>query len=806
MSLSGRIGEHYEIAALLGTGAMGEVYRAVDRKMFDRTVAIKFLSERLTDSAEGRARFQREVQTSARLHHPNIVTIYDWGEHLGRDYFVMEFVDGRDLQSFIKGGMPWDLEQRLDVAFQLADALGFAHRAGVIHRDVKPSNVMVDASDTGLRVKLVDFGIAHVERSNLTQTQSQPGTYSYMSPEQLAGASDLDARSDLFSLGIVLCELFSGHHPFEGKSDAMVANRILSDRPSLPGRHGTALPPELEAAILRMLEKDPAARPATAREVAESLREIGRKAVARSVGTDPTFTGLDDLERALVENVVTWARQKEVDGAFGDALAAYEKASRLAPESDRIQKKIAELKHRVAKQRDLDAAVREVEAHLAANRLAQANDALRRAFEIGGHDARLARIESAIAELAAATPEAREREEYIAPRMREIDEALDAGKIDDALTVVSQILRKYPDHGDASLMLDRLVRVASEGISYGDYRSAVREASAAMKAGNLAGASAAAERARAIWPDGPEIHVLASELDAARRESARRVEENEAALRRENEEALRRQHEVLERMVEGARSLLKDARAVDTATPAGVRRGIAAMGKVVKALDLVLADRPDQPGARQLREQVLAEIDELRERPERPQPMSEAPTLEQPEPRVKAKPAARHAPEPRPAAAPIRASRGWIPAVLALTVGLIALGVYVSQRATPDPWATRVDEVLQLPEDSGPSVEEKIKRIRAVYVLLPEADRRRPALAAQEERLGILDEMHRLIDRLDGEVSAASRDASRAGGVAGVADSLSALFSGYRSKLAADDHTANELDQRWKGLLSRISR
>jgi serine/threonine protein kinase len=330
---------------------MGEVYRAVDRKMFDRTVAIKFLSERLTDSEEGRLRFRREVETSARLHHPNIVTIYDWGEHQGRDFFVMEFVDGSDLQVLLKTGVSWDLEQRLEVAFQTADALDFAHRAGVIHRDMKPGNVMVVSSESGPHVKLVDFGIAHVERSNLTQEQSHPGTFTYMAPEQLRGdvVDPLDPRRDVFSLGIVLCELFSGHHPFEAKSEALITNRVLHGDPDPPSRHVAGLPPELDTLILRMLAKDPEQRPGTAREVADALRALSRKAVAQSVG--------------------------------GDA------------------------------------------------------------------------------------PEDRPRAAFISPRMKEVDSALDAGKVSEALALLSQILRKYPDQTDAAVMLERLVSVAADGIA-----------------------------------------------------------------------------------------------------------------------------------------------------------------------------------------------------------------------------------------------------------------------------------------------------------------------------------------------------
>lgn len=826
MSLSGRIGEHYEIEKLLGSGAMGEVYRAVDRKMFDRAVAIKFLSERLTDSQEGRGRFRREVETSARLHHPNIVTIYDWGEHQARDFFVMEFVDGHDLQGLLKGGIAWDLEQRLAVAFQLADALDFAHRAGVIHRDIKPGNVMVVLTDAGPRVKLVDFGIAHVDRSNLTQTQSHPGTYAYMSPEQLRGERDLDSRSDLFSLGIVFYELFSGHHPFQAGSEAMISSRILRDDPDPPSRYVADLPIELESLILRMLAKDAVRRPGTAREVADALRELSRMAVARSAGTDPTFTGLDDLERQLVESLVTWARQKETDGAWEDALAAYEKAARLAPDSERIQQKIPDLTQRAAKQRELEAEIRELERHLDSDRLVQARESLRKAWELGPHDPRLAALESRISALEAVPPEVREREQFVKPRMKEVDSNLDAGKINESVALLSEILRKYPDQADAAVMLDRLIEVAKGDIAYADYRAAVRDAWAGLKKGDVQAATVSCERATILWPHGPEVETIGAAIAAAKDEERRRAEELQAEKLREEADRVRRQNEVLERYLDGARNLMRDARAIEPESPGDTRRAIEAFGKAVKAVDLVLTDRPDHADAGELREEVLAEIAALRKRladqeaaakqaaatqprperrpPRKPEPLpvdeDEATPVKRPSARWRAKDVGSQDRLPR-------ARWGRIAVAAAIGVIVIGFAVFAVRKLIPLPLAKELELALGLPESSEKEVTDKLQRIRAIDALLSRNDERKEDLARREDRLETLDEMYRDVERLEVLLRGASGAAGEPGGAAKLvsdAENVLKLLRGFRSGLAGDDPTAIQLEKKGQSILAEI--
>jgi tetratricopeptide (TPR) repeat protein len=739
----------------------------------------------------------------------------------------MEFVDGRDLQGLLKTGISWDLEQRLEVAFQVADALDFAHRAGVIHRDIKPGNVMVVLSDSGLRVKLVDFGIAHVDRSNLTQTQSHPGTYAYMSPEQLRGEKDLDPRSDLFSLGIVLCELFSGHHPFEAGTEAMISSRVLRDDPDPPSRHATDLPPELESLILRMLEKDSAERPATARDVADGLREMLRKAVARSAGADPTLTALDDLERQLVESLVTWARQKESEGALEDALAAYEKAARMAPDSEWIQRKIPDLSQRAGKRRELEAEIRELERHLDSDRLAQARESLRKASVLAPDDPRLAPLESRITEREAVTPEAREREQFVAPRMKEVDSALDAGKINESVALLSEILRKYPDHTDAAVMLDRLLEVAKGDIKYGDYRSAVRDAWTRLQKGDVEAASTSFERATILWPEGPEVQTLGTAISTARDEAQRRAEEMEVERRKEEEERVRRQHEVLERYLETARNLVRDARAIAPVSPHETKRAIEAFGRAVKALDLVLDDRPDHPAAGGYRAEVLAEIAALKRglaeqealakqaparepRPEPPPPdeivdeiadeEADFTLAKRPSARWRGKEIGRQDREPR-------ARWGRIAAAAAIGVIVIGFGAFAVRRMIPDPLAKELELALHLSENSEKEVTDKLQRLRAVDALLPHDDQRKEDLARQEDRLENLNEMYRDVERLEVLLRGASGSASEPGGAAKLisdAENVLNLLRGFRSAITGDDPTAILLEKKGQSILSEI--
>lgn len=317
MALEGTVG-NYELAGLLGVGGMGEVYRAVDTRLFNRPVAIKFLADHLARDAHALERFMREIEVIARLHHPHIVTIFDRGEHEGRHYFVMEYLEGFDLAHLIEHPELRDLDQKLRLARQVAEGLDHLHRNGVVHRDVKPANIRVCTSRGKDEIKLVDFGIVRVRRSHLTQEHGQPGTYAYMAPEQLRNeAADPDPRSDLFSLGIVLHQLFAKEHPFPGRSDVQIAGHIMSGRPRPLRDFDPGLPQALEGLLLHLLSQEPEDRPASAAEVAEALVRIRReRSEPASSPSRPGSRGTTDPTSP--------AGSAEIEAIFARALAAFE--------------------------------------------------------------------------------------------------------------------------------------------------------------------------------------------------------------------------------------------------------------------------------------------------------------------------------------------------------------------------------------------------------------------------------------------------------------------------------------------------
>src|SRR3954469_23341704 len=276
----------YVIDTQLGAGGMGEVYRAHDTRL-RRDVAIKLISEALSSDALAVERFIREALAVSALNHPNIVTIYETGEIDGARYIAMELVRGRTVRELVRERIDW--ARAADIGRQAAEALAVAHAAQIVHRDVKPDNVMV--RDDGY-VKVLDFGLARIERpaggtaltvSLDTHTGVVIGTIGYMSPEQARG-EPVTTASDVFSLGVVLYEALTGQHPFPAASALAVLHAILADQPVAPSRLVPDLPPAFDQLVLECLQKDARLRPSAA-EVAERLRAPQAAAVPSGVPT-----------------------------------------------------------------------------------------------------------------------------------------------------------------------------------------------------------------------------------------------------------------------------------------------------------------------------------------------------------------------------------------------------------------------------------------------------------------------------------------------------------------------------------------
>ncbi|MEA2185866.1 MAG: eukaryotic-like serine/threonine-protein kinase [Solirubrobacteraceae bacterium] len=260
------VDERYRVISHLGTGGMAEVYCATDLQL-GRKVALKVLHERFAADDEFVERFKREASSAAGLQHQHVVSIYDRGEWDGASYIAMEYVAGRTLKQLVHEDGPLDPARAADLTVQILRAARFAHRRGVIHRDFKPQNVIVD--DDG-RAKVTDFGIARAGPSDMTETGSIMGTAQYLSPEQAQGHA-VNARSDLYSIGIVLYELLTGRVPFDAESAVTIALKQVSEQPVRPSERNPAVTPELEAVVLRALAKDPAARFADADEFIAAL-------------------------------------------------------------------------------------------------------------------------------------------------------------------------------------------------------------------------------------------------------------------------------------------------------------------------------------------------------------------------------------------------------------------------------------------------------------------------------------------------------------------------------------------------------
>ncbi|MBL8517489.1 MAG: protein kinase [Betaproteobacteria bacterium] len=272
----------YKVLKILGTGAMGVVYQAID-PVIERVVAIKTVNFQInqSDMAEYEARFAQEIKAAGKLNHPHIVTIYDVGKTDRFAYMAMEFIEGEELKTLIAPDKPLPIAIAASIAAQVADGLVFAHSRDIIHRDVKPSNIMVAETNDALVAKIMDFGIARMPASKVkTLTGMILGSPRYMSPEQVIG-TEVTGATDVFSLGVVLYEMLTGDCPFEGPNISAIMYATVNTPPPPPSAHNPLVPEKLDELVLHALAKEPESRFASMRDFARALHEAVKHIEAR---------------------------------------------------------------------------------------------------------------------------------------------------------------------------------------------------------------------------------------------------------------------------------------------------------------------------------------------------------------------------------------------------------------------------------------------------------------------------------------------------------------------------------------------
>ncbi len=473
----GRTISHYHITGQLGSGGMGVVYSAEDVRL-GRPVALKFVSQELADDQQAVQRLRSEARAASALNHPHICTIYDIGEDNQRPFIVMELMKGQTLRDRLAGG-PLKPYQVVDIGIEIADALRAAHTSGVVHRDIKPGNIFITE---GGHVKILDFGLAKLTPLQLgsVSTAHSPdatapgvmlGTTGYMSPEQVAG-EQLDGRSDLFSLGVVLYESATGQHPFPGKTAASVVAAILNQAPVPASTHKPDIPLRLQETIENCLEKDRELRYQSAADLRADLKRV-RRDIDSGHSMRSALPGQVAASRSSVSDATIVRGSRRVDAA-GE------------PSSGRSRPTLA-----------AGALVAVVVIGLVAFA----------SYRFGRSPSPAPETAARVDTAAAPDP--------VAERVRSAQGALDARNYRGAAAQAAEILAIAPGHEEALR-----IRIAAQAV-LSTFDDAIADGTRRLRNGDFEGAARALETARNIDPTAPGLIALSSQLaNASRRASA----------------------------------------------------------------------------------------------------------------------------------------------------------------------------------------------------------------------------------------------------------------------------------------------
>lgn len=499
----------YEISGILGRGGMGLVYRAFDKQL-GREVAIKTLTEGFAGDAEMLKRFYREAAKTGMLKHPNIVTVYDLGEQNGFPYIVMEFVAGDAMDRVIQSNRPLTLAAKLSIVEQVCHALGYAHQNDVIHRDVKPANVILQPDGV---VKLLDFGIAQQQQHDrgLTKTGSVIGTIHYMAPERLRN-SPFDGRSDIFSAGVMLYQLLTGQLPFVGEDYAVIQKLLNEPYPPL-ANYVRGYPAELDGIVARALAKDPEDRYASAEEMASEI-----SGVAEQLKKEQVVEMFQQAERLV--NVEEFTKAREMLLRVAKLDGQHVGARRLMVQ---VQQSLAQ-RQRAAQLQQLRSQAEEARLE---KRFGDAISYLEQALKLDPSSSELAGAVDSLLQK-------KWRHEQIDGYLRQVEDARQRGDFDSAQAVIAKAIELDKDDSRVRAAAASLVRQAEEAAKLSKTRKLLESARNEVGSRHFTAAIKLLTEAEQIDPSNPELISLfnAAKLGQEQEQRRRVVEllQNEIAI------------------------------------------------------------------------------------------------------------------------------------------------------------------------------------------------------------------------------------------------------------------------------------
>ncbi|HXZ80099.1 MAG TPA: protein kinase [Terriglobales bacterium] len=492
-----RIGK-YEVLDVIGEGGMGVVYKAIDPQI-GRLVAIKRMMVRFSNDPQLQQRFQREARAAGTLQHSNIIVIYDLGEDGENPYIVMEYVDGESLEKMINRRKPLSTAQKLDIIIQVCDALHYAHQHGIVHRDIKPGNIILQPNG---KVKLLDFGIAHTLDKALTQTGQIIGTLNYVSPEQLNG-SPVDGRADIFATGIVLYQLLTYELPFDAPETVTIINKILREpAPSLRTRLADYLP-EMDEILDKALAKDYAQRYQSAQDFALDLSRV--KAT---------------LERETIDHSLELAREAIVSSDLArakDLLAGIVKVDTQHPAAKQMLRDVQQLIEQQQCRERVHELRTEAEQALSEKHLDVALERINEAIRLSKTDPDLLSFRETV-------QQAMLRKSQAAKLVQAADIAREAGELDMARKAIEEALHTEPQDTKAKILHARILTELGQQTRQQQVRQLLGSARLKISSRNFTAAQELIQQAELLDPSNPEVVAVKELVETGRAQEARQQE------------------------------------------------------------------------------------------------------------------------------------------------------------------------------------------------------------------------------------------------------------------------------------------